>query len=371
MVFLLNWKRFVFALLIGALCLAPCSGTLLAQDVTSFENEIPFGLRMNFFKGTGDSTRCLVTVAVNNLALLFLRGKGVYEAKYEVFLSLRESESGFLVQRGWEKSVRVPGYDQTSLAERDDPMQNETGMLPGKYEGFIEIKDLQANTYGNGRISIIVPDFRGELPKLSTPRFLGSRPDSSLSGGTGGDPIHSAGLKYPSGKPIFLLVEVYADSAAAPESWTIEAEVVKEMMVFPRVRQTLTDGMLTQRMVLEIPTKTMGLGSYEVEVTLRDKDYNKLARASSFSFKVIKSAQWIEANYENEVRYLKYLATEHEMKQLLKIDKDHRPAALKKFWEKADPVPATAVNELKLLYFERIEYANNNFTTEDKDGWET
>ncbi len=352
------------------LCLLPVSGTF-AEEISPFKNEIPFGIRMNFFKGPDDSTACMVSISVDNRQLLFLRGDRYFEARYEIFLSLRGIESKFLVQRDWDKSVRVTSYDETSLAQQDDPLQDQFNMLPGKYEGFVEIKDYNANTYGNGRVSIKVPDFNNELPKLSTPMFCHPEEDPDKYVPVYEKSLRPAGLKYPSGKPIFLLVDIYTDSTAIPQGWTVSAEVLKTLRVFPRVTEPLTDGVLSQRRVLEIPTKTMELGTYEIEVVLKDNNNTALARANSFKLKIIKSAQWLENNYEEEVRFLKYLASRNEMKKLVSVPEKERPAAIKAFWEKMDPVPATAINELKVQYFERIEYANRNFTSEQAEGWET
>ena len=36
-----------------------------AQEITPFENEIPFGIRMNFFKGPADITALLITISVD------------------------------------------------------------------------------------------------------------------------------------------------------------------------------------------------------------------------------------------------------------------------------------------------------------------
>lgn len=351
--------------------LFPLSGSIMGQEMTPFKNDIPFGIRMHFFKGSRDSTASLVTISVDNRNLLFYRGKNYFEAKYEIFLSLRNTETRFLVQRDWDKSLRVRSYDETSLAQRDDPLQDDFNLLPGKYEGFIEIKDLHANTYGNGRVSIVVPDFSRDLPKLSTPMFYESPSDSVCPVPSFGSLLNPAGLKYPSGKPIFLMVDIYTDSTTVPDGWTVSAEVIKSMRVFPRVSERLENGVPAQRKVLRIPTKTMGLGKYEIEVTLKDKNNTTLARANSFSLSIIKSSQWLEENYEEEVRYLKYLATSREMKQLLSVPEQGRQAAIKEFWDKNDPVPATAINELKVQYFERIEYANRNFTSEQAEGWET
>jgi len=346
----------------------------LAQELSTLKSEIPFSLRMCFFKGPADSTRSLLTVSVDNKNLLFYRGGNYFEAHYEVFLSMRETKSHYHVRGDWDKILRVPSYDETILASYFDPLKRELNLLPGKYEGFIEVKDMQAMTYGNGRLSVSVPDFSKDLPKLSTPLFYEpgettDNPSPPIPGPN--DPIPTASLKYPAGKPIFLLIEVYSDSTVPPDGWTLTAEVVKELRVFPRIEEPLSDGIYVQRKLLKIPTKTMGLGTYQIEVSLRDKTNTILARASSFDFRIIKSALWVDQNYENEVRYLKYLATKKEMKKLLETPEHERAAALKAYWDKLDPVPATPINELKIQYFERIDYANKHFTTEDREGWET
>ncbi len=359
---------FLFA---GLILLIPHSA---AQELSSFKSDIPFSLRMSFFRGKADSTRCLITLIVDNRNLLFYRGSNYYEAQYEIFLSMRETKTHSLLKGDWEKKVRVPTYDETSLAAHFDPLRREVSVVPGKYEGFVEIKDVQANTYGNGRVSVTAPDFSKNLPKLSTPLFYDPgelSKNASPKIPAPEEPLREASLKYPAGKPIFLLLEIYSDSTNPPEGWKVTAEVVKALMLFPRVEKFLEDGACYQRKMLEIPTKTMGLGTYEIEVSLRDKRNSILARTSTFKFRIIKSPEWIAENSENEIRYLKYLVSDNELKRLLNLSKEEQVKALQEFWKKMDPVPATAINELRVQYFERIDYANRNFTTEQREGWET
>lgn len=358
-------------LLAGLILLIPRSA---AQELSSFESDIPFGLRMSFFKGETDSTRCLITLTVDNRHLMFYRGSNYYEANYEVFMSMRETKTRSLLKGDWEKKVRVPTYDETSLTANFDPLRRETIVVPGKYEGFVEIKDIQAKTYGNGRVSVTIPDFSKNLPKISSPFFYdpGELPEDISPKIPGPEEsLREASLKYPAGKPIFLLLDVYSDSTNPPDGWEVTAEVVKALMLFPRVEESLEDGVLYQRKILEVPTKTMGLGTYEIEVSLRDKRNSILARANTFKFRIIKSADWIDENSENEIRYLKYLVSDNELKRLLNLSKKEQVKALKEFWQKMDPVPTTAINELRVQYFERIDYATRSFTTEQREGWET
>ena len=365
-------KFTVAALLLLALAILPAAD--YAQELDTFENDIPFGFRMSFFRGNQDSTKCVLTLSVDNENLLFYRGPHHFEARYEAFLNMRETSKRTILKGVWDKQVQVPSYDETSLTAYFDPLQETLKALPGKYEGFVEIKDLQANTFGNGRVSVTVPDFSQNLPKLSTPFFYepGAVPEDTPPPLPAPDqPVREAALKYPAGKPIYLLVDVYADSAAPPSGWKLTAEVVKALMLFPRIEVDLDDGLLTQRKLIQVESGTMGLGTYEIDVQLRDKRNNSLARATTFKFSIIRSAQWVERNYEQEVRYLKYLVSEKELERLLNIPKEQQADALKDFWKDLDPVPATAINELRVQYFERIDYANRHFTTEQKEGWET
>lgn len=343
------------------------------QEVQNFENEIPFNLRMAFFRGPADSTRCLITVAVENQNLLFFRRTAHFEGSYEAFLSMRENESHNMLRGLWRKDLQVPSYDETTLEKHFDPLQTEMNVKPGKYEGFAEVKDLNAHTYGNGRVSVNVPDLTENLPKLSTPFFYEAveNADSLANPQMEVSAIKSASLQYASGQPIFLMIEVYADSSNPPRGWKLTAEVVKALMVFPRVEAPLTDGLLTQRKLIRLPSQTLGLGSYEVDIYLRDEKNQSLARATSFTFRIVKSESWISDNYLQEIRYLRYLASEKEIKALMGVPEEQRQAALDGFWQKIDPVPATAINELKVQYFERIDYANSHFSTDQREGWET
>lgn len=371
------WTRNMFAGLLITLVLAVLSGTgkMYAQDLNSFENDVPFGFRMSFFKGDGDSTDCLITIAVENEDLLFFRGRNYYEAHYEAFLNMRETVTHSILKGLWDKKARVPNYDETSLAELFDPLTIKTKAWPGKYEGFVEVKDMQANTYGNGRVSVQVPDFNTDLPKLSTPLFYAA-PEGLQQGQKpeipAGELIPAEGsLKVPSGKPIWLMVDIYADSSALPSNWKLTAEVVKALMLFPRIDVELEDGRMRQRAMMEVSTGTMGLGTYELDVQLRDENNNSLARATSFKFRIVRSADWVTKNYKNEIKYLRYLVRKKEMKRLQEIAEQEQATELEKFWAKIDPVPATAVNELRVQYFERIDYASKHFTTDEHEGWET
>lgn len=69
-----------------------------------------------------------------------------------------------------------------------------------------------------------------------------------------------------------------------------------------------------------------------------------------------------------KVDQLQYIATPSEMKALRQADVSARDSLWTAFWQNLDPTPSTAHNEKEIEYFERIDYAEKNFSGGDR-GW--
>jgi len=80
---------------------------------------------------------------------------------------------------------------------------------------------------------------------------------------------------------------------------------------------------------------------------------------------------WAMANYKEAVGYLKYLTDGKTRKKMLAVPEDKRLETWENFWKKLDPVSATPENEMRIQYFARIRYANENFGTLLEPGWLT
>lgn len=66
-----------------------------------------------------------------------------------------------------------------------------------------------------------------------------------------------------------------------------------------------------------------------------------------------------------------YIITTEEKKMFLDLPKSERDTFKKEFWERRDPDPYTEENELKVVYYNRIEEANDRFVGETKPGFLT
>jgi len=79
--------------------------------------------------------------------------------------------------------------------------------------------------------------------------------------------------------------------------------------------------------------------------------------------KCLKDSVWEE---------IKYIAKQKEKKDFKRLkEPEEIKAFLEKFWSKRDPYPETVLNEFKIEYYKRIQYANNYFPSAFKKGFKS
>jgi len=80
-----------------------------------------------------------------------------------------------------------------------------------------------------------------------------------------------------------------------------------------------------------------------------------------------------KANYQNWINEdVRYLATDEEKQTFSQLGGDQeREQFIEAFWKRRDSVPETEENEFRREYYNRIAYANQNFSFGDLPGWKT
>ncbi|MBD3168685.1 MAG: GWxTD domain-containing protein [candidate division Zixibacteria bacterium] len=113
-------------------------------------------------------------------------------------------------------------------------------------------------------------------------------------------------------------------------------------------------------------------GGYKLVLEIWDVDFkNKLAKREA-SFAIDWSLKTlVENDYKSAIEQLRYIATPEERDSLRKVNEKYRLAAIRKFWKKHDPTPATPENELRDEYYGRVRYANVNFSGFGRPGYLT
>lgn len=135
------------------------------------------------------------------------------------------------------------------------------------------------------------------------------------------------------------------------------------------MKDTLLPDKESQSVEIIIPAGKFEENKYtffaEVSNVKRDKTAQK-----SISFRV-----W-EPFFESErfikrVEQISYIATSNEIDEMLSARGEKREKLWNEFWESKDPTPADGINEFKIKYFERVNYANKHFSDGLFEGWRT
>jgi len=79
-----------------------------------------------------------------------------------------------------------------------------------------------------------------------------------------------------------------------------------------------------------------------------------------------------ETELDKEFAMARYIATPEEINRYKQLKgEDAKRKFLADFWVKRDPDKSTPINEMKIEYFKRVEYANQHFSVGNKEGWKT
>ncbi|MCK5147107.1 GWxTD domain-containing protein [bacterium] len=99
------------------------------------------------------------------------------------------------------------------------------------------------------------------------------------------------------------------------------------------------------------------------DALIENMDWNKLFEISEF-------AEMDEERVDDEMEYIKYVATDKERNECEHITElDLKRRWLFKFWKKRDSNIATPINEFRLEYMTRVNYSNNKFSGFKRAGW--
>ncbi len=111
-------------------------------------------------------------------------------------------------------------------------------------------------------------------------------------------------------------------------------------------------------------------GEYALEVALEAGGKQISRRESRFMLKWSMESL-IKNDFEYAVEQLKYIIDKDDKKALLAVPDSERTAAFESWWKTKDPIPTTSENEFREEYYRRIRYADQYYSTINREGWLT
>ena len=301
-----------------------------------------------------------------------------YRAAYEVrVIFLRQKGGRQITGDTYTRELRASTYSETRKRGEDITDHLDFQLPPGKYRIEVAITDLVAERTSGTAIDFEVP---------SSPPGLVWFSDLSLGtaeSGAGGSLkfVPNPSRHYGDNIDQFAAAgEIFdqRNDAGSDSLFRLSYKVVSESgeqviigdTTFTR-RAGRTPFLIRPRLV------SLGPGSYRFVVAMNvpPTPGSKQGKTSTIrrdkGFDVDQSRATMGFASAQSLDVLRYIATQQEIDEIGKLQgEEARKAYWEAFWKRRDPTPETPENEARDEFYQRVQYANQHFST-GSPGWKT
>jgi GWxTD domain-containing protein len=325
--------------------------------------QFPAVASLSTIAGPADSTYVLLGMSLPASALRFQREPAGFHAEYRVTLTVhRDSLEIKRIER--REVVRVPSFAETARTDESLVFQHLFALLPGSYTAAFTAQDANSSRGFQTRDTLHVPAYGAAGRQLAPPlivyeghgRSSRSQPPDLII-----NPRRT--VAYGGGAPRVYL-ESYGASAAVPVTISVldehGATIWQENALIDEGDASL------RRTLVHLPADTLPPGKLWLEVRAD-------AEAALRSPLIVSiSDQWVVANFDEVLQFLRYIAPADELEDLAKGSPSERRSGWDAFWARRDPIPATPNNEYREEFFQRARYATEQFAEPGGvAGWRT
>ena len=273
----------------------PVKFTDLTEEVNSkvILNPMPFDVRSDYVKVTGDTVLVPVTIQMKNRDITFVNKDGVQRGTVNIFGRLT-TLTGKIVQT-FEDTVQVdvPAELLPRTAENASVYWKAMPLRPGRYKLYVAVKDVNGDRKGIWSRSIVVPEFSDD--KLSASSLIVAdlmEPVPTKAIGSGSFVIGTTKVRprvaAADGKPAMFKrdkdqklnfwMQVYnlgVDAKTHKPSATFEYDITNvatNKSVVQKVESTDTMGNVGEQVTLEksIAAANLQPGIYKIEIKVND-----------------------------------------------------------------------------------------------------
>ena len=380
-------KRFLHILFLLVL-----TGVILGQDIQPQQDVIPVKTRYGFminrlpvvnFKLYADFDpenwfpRLFLAVAIQNDVLQFKKDEKGFSARYQITIAVR-NEQGVIFKETWKRSTSVKTFELTNSRIRFQysalpvkqiyPYEN-TRIETGRYNCLLEVRDLNAKTsYRSTRDFVIPPPdslASGNLPASDIAFLLFPPKDSLLQ-------------LYPTEQVLRFNQQVYSyfrmrTGLQHTDSLNFNVRIFmkneEEDLLFYSQPLAVKPDSLSAAIVYKMPMDSLPEGDYTIRF---ETDFAERGFVLERNFSVI----WFEKpiylyRADLAIRPMRYLLSPEEFERVKDLGYKELVAWMDRYWRRRDPTPNTVYNELLAVFYERVQQANQKYSTRFQEGWET
>lgn len=313
-----------------------------------------------------------VYVQVPYQELRFIKEGEQFVARYDITFGLYTTQGQLAQERTWTEVVRVQDFAQTTSGKFYSLTYRALEIEPGSYQANIQIQDQDSRKSARRRRNLLVTDFSKDSLSMSdimlVSRLSTSGEKRSMVPNITGNIGHQT-------DGFFLFVEVYTriEVDSLRLNWKILDTQRREVL---HNSQTEPASEKVTQAFLKVDHPNLPAGTYFLNIDVIPVRVHSGPLALSASTSRTFTVRWSDLpptvqDLDKAIDQMRYVARESEMEFIREAkDPAEKRDRFLAFWKKRDPDPRTPENELMEEYYNRVDYANKNFT-HYMEGWRT
>ncbi len=340
---------------------------MIESDLPHFNLDI-----LNFPTDSINLSRLDFYIQVPYEMLSFVKTNDEFNASYEVTIDIFDKKDSLISEKLFTENIVTPDYKKSISQTTGKISQRSMILAPETYTIVVQIRDSETKKLSQVKRLLTMRDFSqsqvslGDIMVVSQMQKDGNKtaivPNIAGTVQGGGEDVHfyaeAITKTYPADATVILTVQGKLGITVASDTLPI---------TFSKPRQSC---------FLTVPGKALQSGQYTVEMKsyIADSvDAQKLQLTSTVTRKLfvkLPGLPFMINDLDVAIDELMYVASKDEMDSLRSVAGEQKREAFLSFWKKRDPTKETDVNELMQEYYQRIDFANKNFS-HYVDGWKT
>ncbi len=343
-----------------------------SERATPFAAVPPYILRTYQFADTSGMMRAEVLFGLVNDLLQFAQiNPARYRASYEANLAIFDGHDAGVAGRTLKRDLEVSHFTATNDRAHLNQEHVSLRLPPGNYQLRVEIVDGHTRRRLRRQYPLTLPDFYDGKLHLSSLSLRDEFADSIEAFAK--DSFNLPAVLAPGKSGQSLYYEIYG----APERETVKVDYALTNWkgdTLAAWNNTFTAAGRMLKCIENLAGRISKRGSHHLHVRVTGAGQSATAK---IAFKVQTPAVLEHEDFANFVSAagcapLQYISPEKDFQTILAATGAAQDSLIAAFWQRRDPTPNTAANELREEFYRRAAQAEASFALADgKAGWQT
>ncbi|MFH1941927.1 MAG: GWxTD domain-containing protein [bacterium] len=314
-----------------------------------------------------DSVSVTLFTKVANDLLQFVLRDTLYTAQYELTVVIHNDKGESIA--GQIKKSKIVSYTfmETNARNIFDRLRTDLLLMPGKYTLFIELLDSESRQPLRKNEQFQVPDIFSK--SLATTDILFFHDQNDII-----DEKHKPFPEFP-------VVHSLSDSSFWAEFFICSNNLHRTVRLTHTILDREAHPIISEAKDIFLESRIqqvklnlnqdLTFGQYTLSIKLKSGTDESVLE-SPFYIRW-KTHTTMLPSLAQAVETLQYIMESDQWNQLKQLPEKQQKEMIDKFWKERDPDPNTEENELEEEYYQRVNFASQNFASwqGDMDGWRT